>query len=274
MTGFIQRIVWATADNVVMAKDVSTALHTWVINLDQDKERLSILAKQLQPLGLPWTRIPAVLGRALSKQEQDEYLDAASFEKLHGMSPSLGELGCYLSHVAALRAFLESPHEFALILEDDAGPTPDILPVLSALVTEPEHWDMVKLSGVHRGTPLPVKRLTENHQLAVMLSGAMGSSAYLISRPAAEKYLARLLPMQLPYDHSFERPWFFDLRILRVLPWVVEHDTGAVTTIISPGSARKFHWTRRRTTYAYRIGRDLRRLANGLKKFLLVGKKR
>ena len=250
----------------------SKTLHTWVINLEQDKARLASIAGRLHSIGLAWTRVPAVAGKALSAKEQAEALDSVSFKRLHGMSPSLGELGCYLSHIAAMKTFLASPYEFAMILEDDAGPHPELLSVLSALLQRADLWDIVKLSGVHRGTPVKVHRLGHEHQLAVMLSGAMGSSAYLISRHAAESYLAKLMPMQLPYDHAFERAWYFKLRIRRVVPWVVEHDTGAETTIVSTGSARKFHWSRRLTTYAYRVGKDLRRLAGGIKELVLAVK--
>jgi hypothetical protein len=50
------------------------------------------------------------------------------------MEPALGELGCYLSHVAVMRALLASSHRFALVLEDDVLLTPALRPVLQGLL--------------------------------------------------------------------------------------------------------------------------------------------
>ncbi|NBW47626.1 MAG: glycosyltransferase family 25 protein [Betaproteobacteria bacterium] len=75
------------------------SLHTWVINLDRAPERLARIGARLDALGVPWTRFPAVEGKLLTAAEQAARLDQAGFERRHGMTPSLGELGCYLSHV-------------------------------------------------------------------------------------------------------------------------------------------------------------------------------
>ena len=62
-------------------------------------------AQQLQRLKLPFTRLTAVDARALTP-EQAASLDEAAYCRKHGMTPVLGELGCYLSHVQAMHAFL------------------------------------------------------------------------------------------------------------------------------------------------------------------------
>ena len=83
-------------------------LHTWVINLDRDVERLARITQQLAPTGLAWTRLSAVYGRELPAAEQARLLDRDAYRRKHGMEPALGELGCYLSHVAVYRALLAS----------------------------------------------------------------------------------------------------------------------------------------------------------------------
>lgn len=158
-------------------------LHTWVINLDRATERLARVSRQLDGIGLPWTRLRAVEGRALPPQEVAAALDADTFRRWHGMEPALGEVGCYLSHVAAMRALLDSPHAAALILEDDVLLTPALRPALEGLMRHRGRWDMAKLSAVHSGTPQPVLEITAGHRLAVMLSRCTGASAYLV-RPA------------------------------------------------------------------------------------------
>jgi glycosyl transferase family 25 len=238
-----------------------------VINLDRAPERLARISAQLQALGLPYTRLPAVDARAL-KPEQRAALDEAAYRRKHGMTPVLGELGCYLSHVEAMRLFLATDAACALILEDDVLLSNSLPAVLQALMAHPGRWDMVKLSAVHSGTPQRVLKLSPGHDLAVMLSRCTGSSAYLINRSAAQAYLREpqgLLPMCLPYDHVFDQGWHFGLKVRLVTPTPCGHDSEIASTIVAPpGVSRKFKWTQRLPTYAYRLGNEARRLAYGL----------
>jgi glycosyl transferase family 25 len=244
-------------------------LQTWVINLDRAPERLARVSQQLQRLGLPFTRLAAVDARQLTP-EQRALLDEASFRRKHGMPPLLGELGCYLSHVEVMRAFLASAAPFALVLEDDVQLRDSLPAVLQGLMAHPERWDMVKLSAVHRGTPQAVLEVAPGHQLAVMLSRVTGSSAYLINRRAAEAYLdplQGLLPMRLPYDHAYDKGWAFGLKVRLVTPTPCGHDDQVASTIGAPNQGsprRKFHWTKRLSTYAYRLGNEWQRLVYGL----------
>ena len=242
-------------------------LQTWVINLDRAPERLARIAAQLQALGLPYTRLPAVDAHAL-KPEQSAALDVAAYRRKHGMTPVLGELGCYLSHVAAMRLFLATEASCALILEDDVLLRNSLPAVLQGLMAHPGRWDMVKLSAEHSGTPVKVLALSPGHDLAVMLSRCTGSSAYLLNRRAAQVYLRKrggLLPMQLPYDHVFDQGWRFGLKVRLVTPTPCGHDSDIPSTIVAPpGVSRKFKWTHRLPTYAYRLGNELQRLGYGL----------
>jgi len=241
-------------------------LLTLVINLDRAVERRERITAQLQQLGLPWTRLPAVDARQLT-DAQRAALDTVAYRRKHGMAPLDGELGCYLSHVEAMRRLLASDCEFALVLEDDVLPATQLPGVLRALMAHPERWDMVKLSAVHSGTPIPVLRLTEQHALAVMLSRCTGSSAYLVNRRAAQAYSDGLLPMSLPYDHVFDQGWHWGLKVRMVSPPPCTHDEQIASTIVAaPGSpSRKFHWTRRWSTYAWRLGNEWRRIRYGVR---------
>ena len=239
-------------------------LHTWVINLDRDVERLQRIAAQLAPTGLAWTRLSAVYGRDLPADEQARLLDRDAYRRKHGMEPALGELGCYLSHVAVMRALLASPHRAALVLEDDVLLTPALVPVLQGLMAHPDRWDVVKLSQVHSGTPQRYLEVAPGHHLAVMLSRCTGSSAYLVNRRAAQVYVDRLLPMTLPHDHVFDQGWTFGLKVRMVTPTPCIHDEQIATTIVTGGASRKFAWWRRLPAHLYRLGNELRRLRYGL----------
>jgi glycosyl transferase family 25 len=239
-----------------------SAPQAFVINLDRSVDRLERISQRLQQLGMAFTRVAAVDGRELNAEERTRTLDEAAFRRRHGMNSLPGELGCYLSHVKALRAFLAAGADAALILEDDVQPESELPRVLHALTACPERWDMVKISGVHSGTPVRVARLTDTHWLAVMLSRCTGASAYMVNRRAAQAYIDGLLPMSLPFDHVYDQGWRFGLKVRMVSPPAALHDAQVATTITptSPGASRKFHWSRRWPTYAYRLGNEWRRL--------------
>ncbi len=249
-------------------------LQTWVINLDRAPDRMARIAAQLSSLQMPFTRLSAVDARSLTPG-QKALLDEPAYYRKHGMTPVLGELGCYLSHVEVMRRFLASESEFALVLEDDVLLKPALPAVLQGLMAHPARWDAVKLSAVHRGTPVRVLEVAPGHFLSVMLSRVTGSSAYLMNRKAAAAWLREpggLLPMSLPYDHVFDQGWRFGLKFRLVTPTPCGHDDQIPTTIVGPsgrpGDTRKFHWSRRFPTYAYRLGNESRRLAYGLKNAL------
>jgi len=243
-------------------------LVTWVINLDRAPERLARIRSQLDALALPWQRLAAVDARALTP-EQGAALDEPGYRRKHGMSPVGGELGCYLSHVEVMRRFVAMDARqarFALVLEDDVLLKPTLLAVLAGLIAKAGRWDMVKLSAVHSGTPVPVVEVAPGHNLCVMLSRCTGSSAYLINRHAAEVYLQGLLPMSLPYDHVFDQGWRFGLKVRLVTPTPCGHDEQIASSIVAPpGVQRKFHWTKRLPAYAYRLGNEWARLRYGVR---------
>jgi glycosyl transferase family 25 len=211
---------------------------------------------------LAWTRLAAVDARALTP-EQRAALDESAYCRKHGKTPVLGELGCYLSHVEVMRAFLASDFEFALVLEDDAQLKPSLPAVLQALLEHTRRWDVAKLSAVHSGTPVRVLPLAEGHWLAVMLTRCTGSSAYVMNRRAAEAYARGLLPMSLPYDHVFDQGWRFRLKYRLVTPTPCGHDEEIASTITAPAT-RKFHWAKRFPAYRYRLGNELKRVSYGL----------
>lgn len=236
---------------------------TWVINLDRAPERLARIAAQLDRLGLPWTRLPAVDARAFTPAQQAQ-LDADTYRRRHGMEPAPGELGCYLSHVEVMRRFLAGDARFALVLEDDVLLGDSLPAVLKGLAAHADRWDMVKLTAVHSGTPQPYLEIAPGHRLAVMLSKCTGASAYVVNRRAAQAYLDGLLPMQLPYDHVFDQGWRFGLKVRLVTPTPCGHDEQIASTIAAPpGASRKFSGWKRLPAHLWRLGNEWRRLRYG-----------
>lgn len=235
---------------------------TLVINLDRSPQRLATTAEQLDGLGIPWERLPAAEGRLFSL-EDTELVDLPEFGRRHGKTPLHGELGCYLSHVWAMQRFLQTDCPYALILEDDVQISSRLPEVLKALAASAADWDMVKLSGVHSGTPVKLKSLGGDSYLAVTLTPYTGSSAYVINRHAAQKFADGVLPMRVPYDHEFDRGWHWKLKIRTAMPSACGHDQSGESMINTTAVNRKFHWTKRLPALSWRLHNQWCRLVYG-----------
>lgn len=250
-----------------MSDSFISDVRIYVVNLDRSPQRLEEITKQLSKFGLSFQRIAATDGK-LATPAQKALLDEKNYQRKHGKTSLPGELGCYLSHVDAIREFLKSDDLFAVILEDDAMIENGFVHVLQHLAQHSGQWDMVKLSGVHSGTPVTVQRINDDHRLSVMFSKCTCSSAYMINRHAAQAYSEKLLPMTLPYDHEFDKGWAYNIKVRAVTPFVVTHNLQAPTTIGIPlVHSRKLSWRQRWSTHLYRIQTELHRLSYAVRQY-------
>ena len=239
----------------------------YVINLDRSHKRLAEITSQFNKINLDFTRVPAIDGHSATYDQVAQF-DQYSYEKFHGKSSVPGELGCYLSHWLAINTFLKSDNNYAVILEDDVILTSALLSVINSLCLFEADWDMVKLSGVHSGTPVTIKNLDDDHKLCIMFSKCTGSSAYIINRKTAISYSNKLLPMKLPYDHEFDKGWKYDIKIRSVNPFPIQHNEISQSTITSPNPRRKFGFSKRIPTHIYRIQTEVSRLRYAFKELL------
>ncbi|MFZ9406517.1 MAG: glycosyltransferase family 25 protein [Burkholderiaceae bacterium] len=244
-----------------------------VINLDRSPDRLKRIGGRLDELGLVWERMPALDGNQLDLHDP-ALIDRAEFARRHGKLPLPGELGCYLSHVRAVRRVMSSNARFGLILEDDAVLGDSLPGVLAGLMHSDSDWDVVKFSGVHRGHPKRLRALDAHHDLVVMLTKCTASSGYMINRQAALVLGEGLLPMRIPFDHEFDRGWHWNLRVRYVRPYPIRHDQVVLSTINDEehGRGTKFHWSRRLPAFGWRARNEWSRLSYGLKAWLASGR--
>ena len=61
--------------------------------------------------------VDAIDGREL--QLPDKRYNELLYKMAHGKRTNMGELGCYFSHIRALKTFLHDKHAYGIILEDD-----------------------------------------------------------------------------------------------------------------------------------------------------------
>jgi glycosyl transferase family 25 len=235
-------------------------MRAFLINLDAATDRRAFMEKALAATSFPVQRIPAVDGKALPQPV--EGYDEAKYHRRHGRTTKPGEIGCYLSHVKAWRAFLETGDDYGLICEDDLVLGPDLEKVLTPALKHARHWNILRLSALGTGNPAAVIPLDDRYVLAVNFGRLKGTGAYVVDRTAAEALVASMLPMWLPFDHALDREWAHGLKALSVSPWPCSQTDKLFRSTIQGQKARKLSALRRwATTYPYQIVNELSRWA-------------
>ena len=191
-------------------------MHVFIINLDSATERWKFVSESFSRTEMEFTRIPGVLGRTVALPHPQ--YKGASFARRHGHQTNYGQIGCYFSHLKSLQTFLDSPHQHAIIAEDDALPVNNLGEIVDRALDFQPTWDILRLAGFHNPHPKPYATLIGNYKLCVCFTRLCGTGAYLVTRKAAKVLLDRLDPMLVPIDHAIDREWVYGLRSAAVVP--------------------------------------------------------
>ena len=153
-----------------------------------------------------------------------EYSSAGTRARL-GRDLNGGEIGCYLSHVIAARAIVETGAPFGLVLEDDIIPCPDALARIHALLRwqrdrgAPD-WDLCHLGKWRDKLSSPLATLdTDNGPMTIKRAHyfPVTTPALLWTQMGAQAFLRHALPITAPVDN-----------VLR--SWLCETDRGIAVT--------------------------------------------
>lgn len=227
----------------------------FVINLDRAQERWEKIQANLERVGIPYARVAAVLGDDLP--DAPEGYSVIGYRILTGKEMNKREVGCYFSHIEAMRKFLKSKQEYALIVEDDAVLRDGLPGLLLRAIGKPTGWDMLRLCSSKKGSFLCFERLDAEHCLAYNLKPLKNTAAYLLNRHAARCCVERLLPMKLPYDVALDREWAYGFRTACIFPLPVQLDAEVPGQI---PKARRIRLYRSTSFHAYHLWSHLQRV--------------
>ena len=239
-------------------------MKAYVINLDRAPERWEHMQRAFAGTPFSLERVPAVSGKEL-KLPMPEF-DEEKFRRFHGRKTNIFEVACYLSHIKAMRAFLENGDSHALICEDDLYPKEDAVPAINRLMETANFWNIARVTGLSPGTPWKVASLGEGYSLNVQMGRLKGCGAYIVDRKAAGAFVKGLLPMWLPWDHAADREWPFGLKAVSVSPFPISQTEEKFTSEIQgnsqPRLSSKERWS---STYPYQVFNELSRwLSRGM----------
>jgi glycosyl transferase, family 25 len=192
------------------------AASAYVINLDDDVERLLKMQQQFAAAGLSFERQRGVVGAAVPAHLADYFLTPAG-KIVSNLKP--GEVGCYASHLAIHHRICQDQAGPGLVLEDDTVFDPDLGETLATVLRVlPNGWDIVRLTSLPKHSYVPIASIGQNRELVRYLQVPNGAGGYLISRQGASKVLADKRPRRRAIDEDFRVPWETGLSIYGVVP--------------------------------------------------------
>ncbi|MEE3003118.1 MAG: glycosyltransferase family 25 protein [Pseudomonadota bacterium] len=194
-------------------------MKAYIINLKSAVDRKKQMEIYFQDLTIQPIFIDAVSKYDLTVD--DERFSKYLYKLKHGKMVNLAELGCYLSHLKAMKAFLETEDTHAIILEDDAKLDSKFEGVIEKALKYSHMYDLLRLSGNHEPVSFKIRELDSSFSLVCNINNQLGSTGYLMNRHAAKQMLKNLLPMSLPYDHAFDREWCLNVKTLFMKPNLV-----------------------------------------------------
>ena len=120
-------------------------LDCYIINLDRAQDRWNATSEKFRTLGLNVIRIPAIEGKDLTFPHPD--FAAWRYFFWYGRKMIPNKVACYFSHIKALKTFLETDKEHAMICEDDVTPCLELKEIITELYINfgPQDANMGKL---------------------------------------------------------------------------------------------------------------------------------
>jgi glycosyl transferase family 25 len=161
---------------------------SYLINLDQDVQRLSFFASTFKRLGIEFERIQAVDGRLFAETDYQAFMQA---RPRHDKTWLRGQMGCFLSHYAAWEKIARGGQRFCAVFEDDIHVSDDLRDILADDRWLPDDVDIIRLetsTNRVRLTPCTLAAPAGRPLFAVH-STSWCAGAYLINRRTAQQLI-------------------------------------------------------------------------------------
>ena len=202
----------------------------YVINLDRSQERWQRINDHLHNLGLVAQRISAVdaaqYDNVFLSKHYNESLNKKSF--FIGLKPA--EIGCFLSHRKALKAFLtDSKKKYAVILEDDVEFVADPRQFCGQWLTVLNGNDAVMLKLFKRRAISGewVDRCERTGVVRPRLV-PLGTQSQIVNRRAAKALLTAFEQFSMPVDAAYQHWWQHGVKVLVTVPNQINEISKAV----------------------------------------------
>ena len=192
----------------------------YYINLDTRPDRRDFMEQQFHALGLSAKRLAATSPATLTLAATgDPHPDMAVREPM-----TASEMACLESHSRVWRAIAKGDDAFAVIFEDDLLMSHQLGGFIEALSPSPE-WDVLRLETNFQSVRVGVTTATlGGREARRLMQPQSGAGAYVVTRDAAQKYLASRYFGAVPADTLvYAWPHVFDSKVWQLIPGLAAH---------------------------------------------------
>ena len=198
-----------------------------VISLNPDEPNFGRLMNSLEEQGIHPEHFPAVDGRSAypSLEGKERISERMSMLRVRRLLTS-SEVGCYLSHLRAVKKAYNEGYDYVCVLEDDVVIEPEFGNTIRALLSE--NLDIVRLMALKLRRRKPLRDIVYGVMLTRPERGTLGTQAYMMSRTGMKKFIDHASVIYEAIDHVLDHFFLFDLETYAVEPHVAfELDNGS-----------------------------------------------
>ena len=208
-------------------------MNVYVINMDRDRDRMQAVGRQLERLGVSYSRFSAVDAKKLDRSELNGAVNRFRWWCAVGRPVRIGEIGCAMSHYAIYKKMQQDNLKVACVLEDD-------------VILDERFNAVLEFAERNIDASMPQVFLLSNHTGVidnnedchiVACKKDMYAEGYVITAPAAKALLGANLPMQTPCDWWGRWVKQGIIELYHVFPTVCRQDqTQYVSGTVDPNS--------------------------------------
>jgi glycosyl transferase, family 25 len=204
----------------------------YVISLATDAERRARMRTQIERLGLQFQFQDGVDGRAMTENEREQ---AAPMRlRRYWSHLTAGEIGCALSHLAAIQKIASGPYPYGAVFEDDVTISPEFPQFFSVVERNPPPFDVMWLAHSKKKKYRAIMRIGHlgGREIRARVFLDYTAAAAVYTREAARRIADTVKVIEAPIDHMLWRNHCLPgLRVVEIHPHIVEQDQEGPSTI-------------------------------------------
>lgn len=184
-------------------------------------QRWKEISSQLDKLGLPYERVEGRNAADFSKETLSIYFSEKNNRRNFPRPLTLGEIGCYVSHIKCWQKIAQEGLDFAVVLEDDVVLSNKLPAALQFLEEKIFKWNFIRLQIEEKTRILYKKRDYRDFSLHeyIRTSGCMWG--YALNLKTAKILLKNLIPFGMPVDTNTHLYYKLGIDVLTLFPPVV-----------------------------------------------------
>ena len=191
----------------------------YVINLAEKEERWNRMVRLSKENGVTLTRVEAFSPSTIPIK--------SAFSEIFNCYLSPQQLGCYFSHRRIWEKIAKGSSPFAVVLEDDAVFSEDLVSFVDEVKKASINFDIIRLEDTYKGTSfITDSKLVQvgGIDLGRLYSSSAGTGGMIVSKEGAKKLLEIARPV-LPVDellfNKYSPIWnqLINYQVKQILVW-------------------------------------------------------